>query len=321
MDSPKTLLEAINLFSKPENCREFMIGVRWLDGVVRCPTCGSEKVVYMETAKLYNCKVKHPKQKFSLKVGTIFEDSPIGLEKWLPAVWLIVSAKNGISSYELHRSLGVTQKTAWFMLHRIRLAMQTGSFMKAGGNGGAVEIDETFIGGKARNMHSQKRKLRVIAQGGKGKAIVMGILERGGKVRTQVIENRKGKTLQPIVRESVEAGSELYTDMHLGYWGLDADYAHKMVDHAVEYVNGRVHTNGMENFWALLKRTVGGTYVAVEPFHLHRYLDEQTFRFNNRATKDNPLNDADRFTYAMTQIVGRRLTYAELTGKGEETPF
>jgi len=288
---------------------------------VRCPTCGSEKVTYMEKSRLYNCRTKHAKQKFSLKVGTIFEDSPIGLEKWLPAVWLIVAAKNGISSYELHRSLGVTQKSAWFMLHRIRLAMKTGSFMKAGGNGGEVEVDETFIGGKSKNMHSEKRKKRIASRGNGGKTIVMGILERGGRVSASVIKDRKAKTVQPIIRERVEAGSELITDMWLGYWGLDADFQHKMVDHAVEYVNGRIHTNGLENFWALLKRSIGGTYVSVEPFHLFRYLDEQTFRYNNRATKENPLNDADRFTYAMTQIVGRRLTYAELTGKEAETAF
>ncbi len=318
MESPKTLQDAIVFFADSENCRRFMIEIRWLDGIVRCPACGSEGVVYLENAKLYKCRGKHPRQKFSLKVGTIFEDSPITLEKWLPAVWLIVAAKNGISSYELHRALGVTQKTAWFMLHRIRLAMQTGSLMKAGGGGG-VEVDETFIGGKARNMHKGKRELKGVGQGGKGKALVVGILERGGKVRTKIVANRTAKTLHPLIKEHVEPGAELYTDMWLGYWGLDGEFAHKMVDHAVEYVNGRIHTNGLENFWSLLKRTVGGTYVSVEPFHLHRYLDEQAFRYNNRATKENPLNDADRFVFAMTQIVGKRLTYAELTGKESGT--
>jgi len=320
METPKTLQEAIKCFSCNNNCREFMIGIRWLDGIVRCPTCNSDGVVYLEKAGLYKCRGKHPRQKFSLKVGTIFEDSPIPLEKWLPAVWLIVAAKNGISSYEIHRALGVTQKTAWFMLHRIRLAMRTGSFMKAGGEGsGGVEVDETFIGGKARNMHASRLKAGKIAQGGKGKALVIGMLERGGRVKAQVIPNRKAKTVQPLVREHVEPGTEVFTDFWLGYWGLDEQFAHQMVDHAVEYVNGRVHTNGLENFWSLLKRGIGGTYVSVEPFHLHRYLDEQVFRYNNRATKDNPLNDADRFTYAMTQIVGKRLTYAELTGRGLET--
>lgn len=277
--------------------------------------CGSDKVTYMAKSRLFNCRTKHPKQKFSLKTGTIFEDSPIKLEKWLPAVWLLVSAKNGISSYEVHRSLGVTQKTAWFMMHRIRLAMQSGSFMKMGGGGAEIEVDETFIGGKARNMHKSKRDARITGRGGKDKTIVLGILERGGRVRTKVVDNRKAKTLQPIIREHVEAGTPLYTDFLLSYEGMASTHAHEVVDHAVEYVNGRVHTNGLENFWSLLKRGIGGTYVSVEPFHLFRYLDEQSFRYNNRATKDNPLNDADRFMAAMIHVAGRRVTYAELTGK------
>ena len=317
MDSPKTLLEAINHFSDSENCRQFMIGVRWLDGVVRCPTCNSEKVTYLQTAKLYKCYGKHPKQKFSLKVGTIFEDSPIGLEKWLPAVWLLVSSKNGISSYEVARSLGITQKSAWFMMHRIRLAMQSGSFVKAGSDGGEVEVDETFIGGKARNMHLEKRKRKITGPGGKDKTIVFGILERGGHVRTKVIENRKAETVQPIIREHVEKGASLSSDTMLGYWGLEQEFAHQMVDHAVQYVNGKVHTNGLENFWSLLKRGINGTYVSVEPFHLFRYLDEQAFRYNNRATKTNPMNDSDRFLAAMLHVTGKRLTYAGLTGKEE----
>jgi transposase-like protein len=315
MESPKTLLEAISHFSDSENCRQFMIAVRWMDGVVRCPTCGSDKVIYMEKAKLYNCRTKHPKQKFSLKVGTVFEDSPISLEKWLPAVWLIVAAKNGISSYEVSCALGVTQKSAWFMLHRIRLAMQNGSFMKMGGKGVEIEADETFIGGKARNMHLAKKQRRITGTGTKDKVAVMGILERGGQVRTVVVPSRKKSVLQGEVRKHVEAGSALYTDFLLSYEGLASDYAHQVVDHAVEYVNGRVHTNGLENFWSLLKRGISGTYISVEPFHLFRYLDEQTFRYNNRATKDNPLNDADRFMAAMIQVSGKRLTYAELTGK------
>jgi transposase-like protein len=319
MKSPETLQEAIQFFTDYDNCREFMISVRWADGIVRCPKCDSKKVTYLSNAKLYKCSVKHPKQKFSLKIGTIFEDSPLPLEKWLPAVWLIVSAKNGISSYEIHRALGVTQKSAWFMMHRVRLAMQSGSFKKVGGEGSEVEVDETFIGGKARNTHVAERKRKIKGTGGKGKAIVFGILERGGKVHTQVIENRLNKTVRPILKERVNDGARLYTDVMLGYSGLESDYAHEMVNHAVMYVNGRVHTNGLENFWSLLKRGLNGTYVSVEPFHLFRYLDEQCFRFNNRATKDNPLNDADRSTFAMTQIAGRRLTYTELTGKVGET--
>jgi transposase-like protein len=300
MATPNTLLEAIKHYSVYENCRQFMIAVRWVDGVVRCPTCGSDKVTYLENAKLYKCYARHPKQKFSLKVGTIFEDSPIALEKWLPAVWLIVSAKNGISSYEVSRALGVTQKTAWFMLHRIRLAMQSGSFTKLGGNGMEIEADETFIGGKARNMHIAKRQRRITGTGTKDKVAVMGILERGGSVRTIVVASRKKKVLQAEIKKHVEAGSALYTDYLLSYEGLASDYAHKVVDHAVQYVNGRVHTNGLENFWSLLKRGISGTYISVEPFHLFRYLDEQSFRYNNRIN----FTDATRFGLAMSQIVG-----------------
>jgi transposase-like protein len=321
MESPKTLQQAIQYFSDYENCRQFMIAVRWLDGKVRCPQCGSEHVTYLRNARLYRCYENHPRQKFSLKVGTVFEDSPIGLDKWLPAVWLLVNCKNGISSYEIHRALGVTQKSAWFMMHRIRLAVQSGSFRKLGGEGSEIEVDETFIGGKARNMHLSKRKRRITGTGGKDKAVAFGMLERGGHVRVMPVADRQKETVQPLIKKHVQAGTALYTDEMLGYRGLQAEYAHKVVNHAVQYVDGRVHTNGLENFWSLLKRGISGTYVSVEPFHLFRYLDEQSFRYNNRATKDNPLNDADRFHLAMTQITGRRLTFAEVTGKVGETPF
>ncbi len=314
MEAIRTLTQAIIYFSDPENCRRFMIAVRWSDGIVRCPQCGAEKVTYLEKARVYRCYGNHPKQKFSLKVGTVFEDSAIGLEKWWSAVWLVSNCKNGISSYELSRHLGVTQKTAWFMLHRIRLAMRTNSFMKMGGSGGPVEVDETFIGGKARNMHRRKRE-KAMEYRHKGKTVVLGLLERGGKVRTEIIADRNKPTLQGKVKEHVEKGSQVMTDELLSYWGLDESYAHKVINHAVEYVNGQVHTNGMENFWSLLKRSLGGTYVAVEPFHLSRYLDEQVFRYNHRSTREKPMTDADRFVLAASQIAGKRLTYEELTGK------
>jgi len=334
MDAPKTLQQAILYFSDFENCRQFMIQVRWLDGKVRCPYCDSERVTYLEKARLYRCYGNHPKQKFSLKVGTVFEDSPIPLEKWLPAVWMVVNCKNGISSYELHRALGVTQKSAWFMLHRIRLAMQARSFSKLGGPGNEVEIDESFVGGKARNMHkSRKLKIRqmrnaVIDNCYDGtnpgslpnKVAVMGMLDRETrKIRARVIPNIKRETLQNNILDAVEHGSTVYTDQAVAYDKLAQKYTHEIVNHLDAYVRGRVHTNGLENFWSLLKRTLHGTYVAVEPFHLHRYVDEQSFRFNNRATKDNPLNDADRFHLALSQIAGKRLTFAEVTGKVGET--
>ena len=309
---PKTLQEAILYFADFENCKKFMMELRWPDGIVRCPQCGSDTVSYLAKARVWKCYTPHPCAKFSLKTGTIFEDSPLPLDKWVAAVWLIVDCKNGISSYEVARDLGVSQKSAWHMMHRIRFALHGGSFEKFSGE---VEADETFIGGKARNMHIAQRKRRITGTGGKDKTAVMGILERGGKVRTIVISNRKKSALQAEVKKHVEAGSALYTDALLSYEGLEGDYAHMVVDHAVQYVDGRVHTNGLENFWCLFKRGVNGTYVSVEPFHLFRYLDEQSYRYNNRATPDNPMNDFDRFKMAMSQIVGKRLTWNQLTGK------
>ena len=315
MKAPRTLQEAIIFFADADTCLKFFAAERWPDGVI-CPTCGSKEVKFIPTRKLWECKHRHTRKQFSIKIGTIFEDSPLGLEKWLPAVWLITSAKNGVSSCELSRSLGVTQTTAWFMLHRIRLAMQSGSMMKLGGNGGGeVEADETFIGGKAHNMHLSVRQRRITGTGTKDKVAVMGILERGGEVRTIIVPSRKKAVLQAEIKKHVEAGAALYTDFLLSYDGLASDYAHKVVDHAVEYVSGRIHTNGLENFWSLLKRGLGGTYVSVEPFHLFRYLDEQTFRYNNRKN----MSDADRFSAALSQVVGKRLTYAEVTGKVGET--
>src|SRR5437660_846761 len=212
MESPKTLQRAIQFFGDFENCRQFMIAVRWPDGKVRCPYCDSEKVTYLANARLYRCYGDHPKQKFSLKVGTVFEDSPIALEKWLPAVWLVVNCKNGISSYELHRALGVTQKSAWFMLHRIRLAMQSKSFVKFGGPGSEVEVDETYIGGKARNMHKDVKQRRITGRLQDDKSTVMGFLERGSMVRTEIVRDRQQSTLQPMVRKHVQAGVALYSD-------------------------------------------------------------------------------------------------------------
>ena len=308
MDAPKTLLEAVRYFSDAENCRQFMISVRWADGIVRCPHCGSEKVTYLENAKLYKCNQKHPRQKFSLKVGTVFEDSPIGLEKWLPAAWMISNCKNGVSSYEIARDLGVTQKTAWFMLHRIRVAMVEPD-SKIGG-AGIVECDETFVGGKMKNVHKSKR-LPVSYQGGGNKAIVMGMLERGGRVKAQVIQDRKRPEMDAVMSKNVEPGSRIITDEHNTYGFLNTPYQREVINHALEYVNGHIHTNGIENFWTLLKRALGGTYVSVEPAHLDAYVVEQVYRYNNR--KDT--NDAGRFSKVISQVTGKRLTYAELTAK------
>ena len=314
MKHPKTLQQAIIFYADPDNCLNHLVSQRWPNGVT-CPTCGSKDVRFIPTRRIWECKTKHPKKQFSVKVGTIFEDSPIGLDKWLTAAWMVANCKNGVSSYEIARALGVTQKTAWFMLHRIRLAMQD---EKSGKLGGHVEVDETFIGGKARFMHKAKRA-KVLKRGPSGKAIVVGMLERGGKVRAQLVENRERQAVQILVRDNIESGSELSTDEWSAYFGLSPDYAHKIINHADAYVDGKVHTNGLENFWSLLKRGLKGTYVSVEPFHLFRYLDEQMFRFNNRATKKQFFSDHDRFQMVTSQLVGKRLTYEQLIGRAGAT--
>jgi|ERR1035441_6125745 transposase-like protein len=302
---PTNLLEAIRYFSDLDIATEFVAKLRWPEGPV-CPRCGSMEYSYLTTRRVWKCKAC--KKQYSVKLGTIFEDSPLGLDKWLPAVWLVANSKNGISSHELGRSLGVTQKSAWFMLHRIRLAMQTESFLLAG----EVEVDETFIGGKARNMHRHVRERKNMSKGGgsSDKTAVLGMIERGGRVRAEVIPDTNGDTLKPRVRKAVEAGSALYTDQWRGYHGLDANYSHETVDHVERYVDGRVHTNGIENFWSLLKRGLHGTYVSVEPFHLFRYLDERVFTFNLRG-----LTDYGRFEAVLGATAGRRLTFAEVTGR------
>lgn len=306
--TPETLVDAVRFFADPDICLTFLASLRWPDGHVACPVCGSEHVTFLSEYRRWKCHNKHPRQQFSIKVGTIFEDSPIGLGKWLPAVWMLVNDKNGISSYEVARALGVTQKTAWFMLHRIRLAMEDGGLDKLRGR---VEADETFIGGKVRNMHATKRR-RVMGskRGGQyAKAIVIGLLERDGRVRARVIDNTLGTTLQKVVRSNVEPGAEVITDAAAGYRALSVDFLHNFIDHMHSYVRGHVHTNGLENFWSLLKRAIKGTYVNVEPYHLHRYVEEQAFRYNKRFG-----DDADRFVAALRSIVGRRLTYKGLTG-------
>src|ERR1039458_6116619 len=306
---PKTLQEAIVYFSDLDRALAFAMKLRWPDGRVTCPRCGHDEHSFLSTRRMWFCK--GCKKQFTIKVGTIFEDSPLGMDKWMTAVWLICNCKNGISSYEVARDLGITQKSAWFMMHRVRAAMRSGSFSKLSGE---IEADETFIGGKARNMHVDKRERRITGTGGKDKTAVMGILERGGEVRTVVVGNRRKNVLQGEVKKHVEAGAALYTDALLSYDGLAGDYAHQVIDHAAKYVDGRVHTNGLENFWSLLKRGINGTYVSVEPFHLFRYLDEQSFRYNNRATPEQKVTDADRFQTVMGNAFGHRLTWKQLTG-------
>lgn len=305
---PETLLEAIKYFADADRALNFVASIRWPDSKVTCPVCNTANVGFLATRRLWKCRVCS--KQFSVKVGTIFEDSPLGLDKWLPAFWMIVNAKNGISSCELARALGVTQKTAWFMLHRIRLALQDGSICGFAGN---VEVDETFIGGKARNMHKGKRKAR--GTGTVAMTPVMGLLERtsesrSSRVITRVVKTTRRHELQETVRKYVLDGSEVHTDALRSYVGLADDYIHNVIDHAICYAKGHVHTNGLENFWSLLKRALKGTYVSVEPFHLFRYLDEQAFRFNERKT-----TDAKRFLKGIICVIGKRLEYLKLIGQ------
>lgn len=310
MGMPNTLLEAVRHFADAANCREYMVLQRWPDGV-RCPQCGSKSVYFDSSRNGWECKTRHPKRKFTLKTGTIFEDSPLGLDKWLPCVWMIVNAKNGVSSHEIGRAIGVTQKTAWFMLQRIRLAMQESESGGGGKLGGDVEVDETYIGAKARNMHKD-RKARTQSGRWHGKVAVMGLLERNtqgaSRVRTRIVPTTKRRDLIGAMKQNIEPGANVYTDALPTYSSMNHLFTHRFIDHAEAYARGNVHTNGLENYWSLLKRALHGTYVAVEPFHLFRYLDEQAFRFNNRHW-----NDAMRFAEAIKCIVGRRLTYAQLT--------
>lgn len=332
MAKPKTLQDAIKYFSDEQNCIRVVAEMRWPHGPA-CPACGHMQHYWLESQKRWKCKECW--KQFSVKLGTIFEDSPIGLDKWLIALWMLVNCKNGVSSYELSRDLGITQKSAWFVLQRLRLALQDGSFEKLGGNGSEVEVDETFVGQKAKNMH-KSRKLRLQRVRNEtpdwkadskylGKTVVMGMLDREQrKVRATVVPNTKRDTLQREILEQVEHGSKLYTDQAVPYqWMQHKDkYVHEIVNHLEGYVRGRVHTNGMENFWSLLKRGLNGTYVAVEPFHLFRYVDEQMFRYNNRGTRKEKVSDSDRFELALSQIAGKRLTFAEVTGKvGENAAF
>jgi len=329
--SIKTLQQAIQHFSDEQVCIDTVAEMRWPGGKPVCPACEHTEHYWLASQRRWKCKECW--KQFTVKLGTIFEDSPLGLSKWLPALWMLVNCKNGISSYELARDLGISQKSSWFMLQRLRLALQTGFVGKIGGPGSEVEADETFVGGKQANMHSSRRvrmqKARSEirnedAAGHIGKTAVMGILDRETRqMRAKVVPNVRRETLQAEVLKHVEHGTSVYTDDAGAYRDLPMDkFVHEVVDHAQTYVRGRVHTNGLENFWSLLKRGLRGTYVAVEPFHLFRYVDEQVFRYNNRKdASGKKLSDAERFQLALSQVAGKRLTFAEVTGKVGETSF
>jgi transposase-like protein len=308
LNLPSSLSDAIRYFADKDVAHTFLVSLRWPHGAF-CPACNAKNPMFLKTRRIYKCR--DCGRQFSAKLGTIFEDSPLGLDKWLPAIWMLANSKNGISSYELARGLGLTQKTAWFMLHRIRLAMQSRTFRKMRGS---VEADESFLGGAAKFMHFAKKKRVVRGTGGMDKVAVFGLLERGkggkaSRVAASVVSRIRKKDLQKQIREKVKAGSALYTDAFWSYKGLEEQYQHQVVDHAVAYVKGKVHTNGLENFWSLLKRTIKGTYVSIDPFHVSAYLDEQVNRFNNRR-----LNDRGRFVDVLRAIVDKRLTYRDLIG-------
>ncbi len=336
MPKPKTLREAIRYFANEDNCIRVVAEMRWANGPA-CPACGHMQHYWLESQKRWKCKECW--KQFSVKLGTIFEDSPIPLDKWLIALWMLVNCKNGISSYEVARDLGLTQKSAWFVLHRLRLALQSGSLSKAGGPGSQIEVDESYIGGKVNNMH-KSRKLRLakarseirnapgaVSERYWGKVPVVGVLDREArKVRATVVPNVRRQTLQNHILTQIAPGSKLYTDSAVAYdkAALESKFVHEVINHMDGYVRGQVHTNGLENFWSLLKRGLNGTYVAVEPFHLFRYVDEQVFRYNNRGTKDNKVTDLDRFELALSKIAGKRLTLrrsAEKTGNRNSSPY
>ncbi len=323
---PKTLQDAVKYFSDEQSCIDAVAEARWPKGAV-CPHCEAKEPYYLKTQKRWKCRAC--RKQFSVKVGTIFEESLLPLQKWMPALWMLTNCRNGVSSHEIGRTLGITQKSAWFVLHRLRLAMQKGSFEKFGGPGSAVEADESYVGGRATNMHKAKRAMFKTARESAvmmgdaqvvNKAAVWGVLDRKQrKVRATVVPKINRESLQTAVLNHVEYGSQIYTDQATVYKSLPKEYTHEFVNHLERYVNGQVHTNGLENFWSLTKRTLHGTYVAVEPFHLHRYMDEAMFRYNNRKDENGrKLSDGERFSLALSQIVGKRLTYAELTGKTDD---
>jgi len=316
---PKTLLEATRYYSNEQVCIDTVASLRWPDGKIVCPKCnvkeGERKHYWLATQKRWKCY--SCRKQFSVKVDSVFEDSALGLDKWLVALWMLCNCKNGVSSHEIARELGIAQQHAWHMLHRLRLALQLPETTKLGG---VVEMDECFVGGRISNMHQSKRaELGGKTRGVKGKAIVVGMVERGGRVRAQVVVERTKPVLHALVAKNVDTDATLVTDEWGGYHG--AQSAHEVINHAVEYVNGHVHTNGIENFWSLLRRTLGGTYVSVEPMHLQAYIHEQVYRFNLRSRSDEKITNADRFALALSNIGGQRLTWNELTGKEAAPAF
>lgn len=295
-----SLFQLLDYFTTEEICEQHLAVIRW-NGTPTCPYCESERVNSLKGTtnryKCYGCR-----KQFGVKVGTIFHDSKISLRKWFVAIYLVTAHKKGISSCQLARDLKISQKSAWFVLQRIRETYN----VKAEKFTNTVEIDETYIGGKEKNRHANKRSAGT--QGGSGKTPVLGILERDGKVYAIPVKNRQARTIVPIMVDTVEAGTTVYTDEFKGYVSLQKNYAHDFVCHSAnQYVSGIVHTNGIENFWSLLKRGLDGIYHQVSDQHLHRYVNEFTFRFNNRN-----LSEGSKFDVALANGTNKRLDYKTL---------
>ncbi|HEU5350301.1 MAG TPA: IS1595 family transposase [Terracidiphilus sp.] len=321
---PKTLKEAIEFYSNEQTCIDTVAMLRWPEGKPVCPKCGAveqeRKHYWLDSQKRWKCYAC--RKQFSVKVNSVFEDSPLPLSKWLMSMWMLVNCKNGVSSHEIARAIGISQKAAWHLLHRIRHVLGTTPETMMGGPGCVVSCDETYVGGLVKFMHRSAVRKRFLGMPTSGnspihKTPVFGMHDRETRqVRATVVPNVNRETLQNAILENVHKKTTVHTDQWRGYETLAAkDFIHETVNHMQEFVRGQVHTQAMENFWSLLKRGLKGTYVAVEPYHLDRYVQEQVFRFNNRATKENPLTDADRFTLALSQVAGKRLQFKELTGK------
>jgi len=300
MTHPTTLTEAIEHFAGPDRALAFMVGMRWPDGVT-CPRCDCERVSFLKSRRIWKCM--GCRKQFSVKVGTIMEDSPLPLKKWLTCMWLIANANNGVSSYEAARSIGVTQKTAWFMLHRIRHALRLDDLPLDG----EVEVDETHIGARAPRMNARARKRHEAKRPGAEKTVAQNIVQRGGGSRSRVVPDTSRHQLQGRVRADVVPGSTVYKDEHASYVGLVGEYAQLTVNHgAGQYVSGAAHVQNAENYWALFKRCVKGTWVNISPEHADAYLAEQDFRYTARKT-----DDGSRMMATAMLAPGKRLTWKD----------
>jgi ISXO2-like transposase domain/Transposase zinc-ribbon domain len=297
MKLPQSELEAVRYFADEERCIKFVAEQRWPNGVI-CPTCGRADVSYLKTQRRWQCKSAHSKRQFSVKTGTIFEDSPLGLNKWLPAIWKIVNSKNGVSSYEMASALQITQKSAWFLNHRIREALKVGHFEKLSGT---VEGDETYVGGRHHQGHKH---------GFDNKTAIVGLVEKkkgSGRARAYVTKTADATNAVGFMKANVKAGSTIHTDESRIYYNVKRDYKHEVVNHGQrEYARGDVSTNSIEGVWNLFKRSYKGTYTHMAPKYLSRYVDEHIYRYNNRQ-----LGASERFV-GWFSTSGRRLAYSTL---------